>query len=82
MEGKASWVEVMVGRLGGRLEMEPAPLCWGEMCLEARQGTHFGRVVVMQKSRVLPQNKAPHLPVFPLVPLRQKKGVWLMGDSL
>ena len=24
MEGKASWVEVMVGRLGGRLEVEPA----------------------------------------------------------
>ena len=24
VEGKASWVEVMVGRLGGRLEVEPA----------------------------------------------------------
>lgn len=35
----------------------------------------------MQKSRVLPQNKAPHLPVFPLVPLRQREGARLIGDS-
>lgn len=35
----------------------------------------------MQESRILPQNKAPHLPVFPLVPLRQRKGSRLICDS-
>ena len=35
VEGKASWVEIMVGRLGGRLEVELPQLCWGETCLEA-----------------------------------------------
>lgn len=34
----------------------------------------------MQESRVLPQNKAPHLPVFPLVPLKQRKGLQFTGD--
>lgn len=35
----------------------------------------------MQKSRILPQNKAPHLPVFPFVSLRQRKGSRLICDS-
>ena len=35
----------------------------------------------MQESRILPQHKAPHLPVFPLVPLRQRKGSRFTCDS-
>lgn len=48
---------------------------------ERARSTHFGRIVVMQESRVLPQNKAPHLPVFPLVTLRQRKDSRLIYDS-
>lgn len=36
--------------------------------------THFGRVIVVQESWVLPQNKSTHLPVFSLVPLWGRKG--------
>lgn len=46
-----------------------------------KSSTHFGRVIVMQESRILPQDKAPHLPVFPLVPLTQRKGSRLIRDS-
>lgn len=48
---------------------------------QGTQVTHFGGVVVMQESWVLPQNKSAHLPVFSLVPLWEEKGSSLTGDS-
>lgn len=74
----------------GRQDAQPAARCArrgvsGGITTRDQHGasmrTHFGRVVVMQESWILPQNKAAHLPVFPLVPLRQRNGSKFIGDS-